>query len=545
MITIAIRFAAGRYHATPWGRHVNEGEVEWPPSPWRISRALLAAGFAKLGWSEVPETARNLIERLAAAPPRYLLPDGTVAHTRHYMPVRKGRRETTTKVLDTFIRFDEPDAELLIQYAVELEDAERVLLERLVAGLGYLGRAESWVVARVLVDDPVAGEGAWCRPVEAGELPPPGADVATVVAPVPAERYRAWRADAVERARAAREEERGRPPTRTDSRKIAEAHPEDLVHALLAVTGDLQKQGWNVPPGSQDLDYLRPSGTLRRRPIQPPRRRGTTSPVEAALLALASDRDIRAVLPSMERSLPQLELIHRSLVSQLGDDAPGCPALTGRDPATGRPLAHQHTHATYIPLDLDEDGLLDHVLVHAPMGLDPVARRALRSLRRTWTKGEDRDLVVTLAGLGSIEDFAAQLYRRSGRSLPVLGQGRVWSSVTPFVPPRHMKKRRHTLADQVRDQLQSRGHPSPVSVEPLDRNELVGRHLLKYVRTRRPPKPQPPANRAFGIRIVFDQPVRGPIALGYGSHYGLGVLAAEAGGQGCATDHDRDGSGES
>ncbi len=34
-ISIAIQFSAGRFHATPWGHHVNEGLPEWPPSPWR------------------------------------------------------------------------------------------------------------------------------------------------------------------------------------------------------------------------------------------------------------------------------------------------------------------------------------------------------------------------------------------------------------------------------------------------------------------------------------------------------------------------------
>ena len=43
MIALSVRFIAGRYHATPWGHHVNEGLIEWPPSPWRILRALLAS----------------------------------------------------------------------------------------------------------------------------------------------------------------------------------------------------------------------------------------------------------------------------------------------------------------------------------------------------------------------------------------------------------------------------------------------------------------------------------------------------------------------
>jgi CRISPR-associated protein Csb2 len=29
---------------------------------------------------------------------------------------------------------------------------------------------------------------------------------------------------------------------------------------------------------------------------------------------------------------------------------------------------------------------------------------------------------------------------------------------------------------------------------------------------------------AFGARLVFKQPVRGPIALGHGAHFGLGLF---------------------
>jgi CRISPR-associated protein Csb2 len=31
MPVIDLYFPASRLHATPWGRHVNEGAVEWPP----------------------------------------------------------------------------------------------------------------------------------------------------------------------------------------------------------------------------------------------------------------------------------------------------------------------------------------------------------------------------------------------------------------------------------------------------------------------------------------------------------------------------------
>ena len=41
MISISLRFSTGRFHATPWNRHVNEGVPEWPPSPWRILRSII------------------------------------------------------------------------------------------------------------------------------------------------------------------------------------------------------------------------------------------------------------------------------------------------------------------------------------------------------------------------------------------------------------------------------------------------------------------------------------------------------------------------
>ena len=62
MTVLELRFPAGRYHATPWGRHVNEGAVEWPPSPWRIVRALIATWYLKA--RDIPEaTIRSLVER--------------------------------------------------------------------------------------------------------------------------------------------------------------------------------------------------------------------------------------------------------------------------------------------------------------------------------------------------------------------------------------------------------------------------------------------------------------------------------------------------
>ena len=67
MTVLELSFPAGRYHATPWGRHVNEGAVEWPPSPWRIVRALIATWYLKA--REIPEdTVCSLVGALSALP---------------------------------------------------------------------------------------------------------------------------------------------------------------------------------------------------------------------------------------------------------------------------------------------------------------------------------------------------------------------------------------------------------------------------------------------------------------------------------------------
>jgi len=44
MITIQLTFPWGRYYAHPWGINPTRlREPEWPPSPWRLLRALVSA----------------------------------------------------------------------------------------------------------------------------------------------------------------------------------------------------------------------------------------------------------------------------------------------------------------------------------------------------------------------------------------------------------------------------------------------------------------------------------------------------------------------
>ncbi len=87
--SIGISFLTGRFHSTPWGCHVNEGGPEWPPSPWRLIRALVATWKRKLDNEKaLRELIPAVIEKLVQ-PPIFKLPPVTTSHTRHYMPWHK------------------------------------------------------------------------------------------------------------------------------------------------------------------------------------------------------------------------------------------------------------------------------------------------------------------------------------------------------------------------------------------------------------------------------------------------------------------------
>src|SRR6266481_5124917 len=110
-VIIRLKFPGGQYHATPWGRHVNEGVPEWPPSPWRLLRALVAV------WKR---TCRDLAEGEIRAILEVLLPP------------------------PLFLGWP----------AAELSDAHRPAFVRLLNNLASFGRAEGWVHAELINEQP-------------------------------------------------------------------------------------------------------------------------------------------------------------------------------------------------------------------------------------------------------------------------------------------------------------------------------------------------------------------------------------------------------
>lgn len=552
MPTLQLRFPGGRYHATPWGHHVNEGQIEWPPCPWRLLRALIATGYAKLGWNVVPPAGRQLIEALASTLPAYRIPTASVAHSRHYMPLGVFKKpeakkrttfefaateiqkadlynyyvEDTTLVFDTWANIG--NGEMAIRWDCELDEGAIAVLSDLVAHLGYLGRSESWVEAELFADDAEMPPGSDAYPHIDGHNPGPGWEQVPMMAADKPDTYDAWRESVVDDALATIPLPEGKKkPSKTLQKrrdKAVEPFPQDLVDCLQRDTAWWKGHRWSQPPGSRRVIYWRRADALQvgvpQQPLRPSAKR-----VEAMLLAVSTPSGNPSALPHVSRTLPQAELLHAAIVGRAGKGLRiSCPELTGRD-KQGQPLKHGHQHAHILPLDLDRDQHIDHLLVYADMGLGDMAQQAIRGLKRTWTKGGVGDLQLALAGSGNLDDLRRLPSPLNHAIKELLGPQagtRVWFSVTPFVPPRYLKRRgNNCLTGQINAELASRGLPAlaDMTVLPWSSDTVPLRH---FVRRRARGGSPPPTDTGFALQLHFDEPITGPIVLGYGCHFGLG-----------------------
>jgi CRISPR-associated protein Csb2 len=74
------------------------------------------------------------------------------------------------------------------------------------------------------------------------------------------------------------------------------------------------------------------------------------------------------------------------------------------------------------------------------------------------------------------------------------------------------------------------GFPAPAAVEPIAGTKLGELEVPwhGFIRRRETGEGKPPANGAgYGFRIEFSKPVKGPVAVGYGAHFGLGGFGVE------------------
>lgn len=296
------------------------------------------------------------------------------------------------------------------------------------------------------------------------------------------------------------------------------ALPATIFDALHADTGELQAAGWTLPPGSQWMDYIRREDCFDLEPVPP---RLQSHHLTVARFAVAS-----TVLPRITRAVSVAERVHQALLSRFPDDS--APEIfTGRD-KDGKPLTG-HQHAFIL---CEANGVRDaitHVTVFAQSGFNADARRALESLRKVWGHG-GHDLQLVLLGFGETHTFVDAVS---------FGEAKVWRSLTPFVPTRYPKLyhdgRPKLDADgwpigspehDLRRLITKAGLPMPVKVEELREITTNSRRLrpLEFQTERRHGGGTRAHRSPAAFQITFAEPRCGPLAFGYGAHFGLGLF---------------------
>ena len=550
MFALSFRFPAGRYHATPWGRNVNEADVAWPPEPWRLLRALIATWWRKgdrARWSE--DDLARLIDTLAETLPEYSLPEGAIhAHTRHYMPtggLDKGRPKTTL-VFDAFVRLPAGSTLVAAWRRVTLDPSPFALAADLAHAVGYLGRAESWTECEALAE---WNGTANCRPFDGH----PDGDPVRLLAPHTREAYSAERqriVDDMQRQMVATA--KGTPTRqRLDAQldkalrsKGRQAHtlPARLIDALSLDTADYQDRGWSRPPAAREVVYARapeaaPGVVPRRITRRRASRAGRDQPTVARFLLAGRP------LPRIEDAVRIGELMRRAALAQFGwqqDEAtkrwiPKAPwEISGRD-ADGKPLKDpSHAHAFWLPEDADGDGWIDHVSVYISGGMNDDVRAKLDRITRLWLAPKQRSEDVD-AEPGSVKEWRLAL-EGFGRPADFAGGARIfatsdrWRSVTPFLASGHLKASGY--AGEVRRLLKRRGlDVTDVEVTELRTIDVGGteRRAIHFHRFRSRGREMQPDPAGALLGIVLPEPIAGPLAIGYGSHFGLGSFSSVAG----------------
>jgi CRISPR-associated protein Csb2 len=465
VVGLAIRFELGRYHANPWGAHVNDAATEWPPSPWRLVRALYGIARTNVGLSKGRAAIDRALEALiGGSPPVFELPPCTPAHTRHYMPkasysaLRPGETE---KVIDAFAAVD-PNAELRAWWDVALDAEAADALSMAARSLGYLGRSESVCSARLITG--AAPDHGSAAPVDALAEVSDDSDLIELLCPEPGA---------------------------------------SLDTIAVSVT-ELRKARRLAPPGTRRVTYAVPGA--QRAPktasVHKPARRPTL-----ALIRLEGPQR-----PAIMDAVAVGQALRSALQHVFGRQNKGTtsPTFSGRAGEEAR--TDQHRHAHYLALPGPHGRRVERLVVWAPEGFGPREVEALGAVTYLSMHGIQERMPAALGALGRTDEL----------DLPeLLGPARSWQSLTPFGLVRHPKMRGGRVLDspedQVRRELAHRNLPEPVSIELIPgswhrfRSSKAGTSRLDRA-------------SVFGVRLSFTAPLRGPVVLGAFSHFGLGVL---------------------
>ncbi|HEX2688124.1 MAG TPA: type I-U CRISPR-associated protein Csb2 [Kofleriaceae bacterium] len=498
-VVLRQEFPLGRFHATPWRvNSFDDPHGEWPPSPWRLVRAVTARWYQ---WSRESEQAIDVaqLEKLQAALCKstyaFHLPSDARKGSplRQYHPTEFGwrpaeKKKAGTRSYGTSLVQDNYwciPPESPVWWFIEGDawtDELRAMLSHCLQHMTYFGCAETFT--RIRIAD------------STGEIPQVNCNLA--------EQRTAGAVPVLSPLNEA---------TRDDIERTTD-NPEAVKRA--------------IPPGARWLYAARPP-----RPIARERRRVPDHRPDCHLLQLAIGWNVapdpRAVvrLTSRFRGAVLRELLRLKTGDtsanwrRVSPEVRGAVSdMTGKD-AHGDALKG-HRHAEF--LAWCEDRQPTRLLVwRGSRAFDHDEQEAI-------LLAAARDISWAAAGADS-DEWKVRLVPLDRSVPPPPGfdnqTSTVWESVTPYVPPRHhlrggdKEREGELLPEQILREVQGREIAHLVNVELVDSLQWVSVHV-----------PRREANkRAFigdrrgqMIRLRFPTPVAGPVRLGHSSSFGLGLF---------------------
>lgn len=482
MFSISVKFITGKYHATPWGRFANEGVPEWPPSPYRLARAIIA------GWKYNHPNIKEaelfpIISKISSAHPSFYLPAASVGHTRHYMPPQdyapqKITAATPNLIFDTFTITDKTQNVYFIWQDIELSNKEQDILEKIFETIHYLGRAESW--CDITLEKCVFAPN--CFPLTDTIN---GGDYEMV--------------------------------------EVLVTEPTVRMADLCTTTDDLRKNGKIYPDGTDMITYMRSADCFSSQYEKKSRKHN--APVHVVRYAITN-----TIKPLVTNTLHVAEMLRSAAISQYKkrNDNECSLMLAGKD-NTGKSI-EGHKHAFYLPTDEDMDGRIDHLTIISTH-IDMEQNKELDSLLeirdlRDKTYREERRLNIVLEGYGKLEDF---------KNVPIFKKAKRWRSIVPFVLSHHAtwrrdsenKKHIDSPEKQIKTEIFKRYDTQNVRVSFINPKIKMARSMFYPFEFYRIRKSVVSGGGAYNTILEFTDAISGPLTLGYASHFGLGLFVPD------------------
>jgi CRISPR-associated protein Csb2 len=498
-LVIEQSFPLGRFHATRWKMGAF-GDLygEWPPSPWRLFRALAARWFQ---WSrETGEDDRNallsLLGALSSELPEFYLPihTGRGEPLKQYLPMQVAWTDASKKaaaykapkssLTEDHYRVVSPNDRVYWVWP-ELGEIDKVFLEQLLARVIYFGRAESFTCLR------------------------------TVERVAEAQDYQSVLLSEKRAALAV-------PILAPDRKNI------DRLSMLFQPTEHKNIKGRGIPPGARWYYAILPS---------PPRikiipRQKNRYPENLTHIQFAIGGQ---VLPSVKYSCLLTERFRKRVLRE------HCRILTGNTKCDYRELNAQTKSKMggFTGKDVNGEPLADHSQAYFSVLPDERGNAARLVLwRRAPFSQEEIEALFAAAQFPLLWDSASPKWKIKLLPLPfgmplsykLMGTSRRWESVTPFVAPRQRrrfrkngKERSGETPESIAAKLCRRIYGiTPASVNSYAVEEWPYVHMSARERVKKNRRRM--SLPSFRLVMEFTQPVSGPIALGDSSHFGLGVF---------------------